>query len=278
MARKRMLDPGIWDSEQVMKLSPAQFKLYVYLISQADDEGRVKSTPAMMRSRVHPVTEYPLEKFIEDLDDVVASRLVVRYGEGGQYIAHPKWKMYQKIDRPTKSLIPAPPSDEPKPEAATPAPVEDPRRVLDEPSSSAPDAPEEPVEVKGPDAATLGAREVIEYLNEKAKRSFKVGVDATLRHARARLNDGFTVADLKRVVDSKVKEWGSSEKWRKYLRPSTLFAPEKFDGYLQDATPLKLAAKKAADEKVLHCPQCHRVIHGAGCFECGVSREEGVYE
>lgn len=107
MARKRMLDPGIWDSEQVMSLSCAQFKLYIYLISQADDEGRVKVSVPLFRSRIHPLTDYSIDDTAADLSAIAECGLVRLYQVNGDtYLHHPNWHIYQKINRPTDSKYP----------------------------------------------------------------------------------------------------------------------------------------------------------------------------
>ena len=77
--------------------------------------------------------------------------------------------------------------------------------------------------------------EVIAYLNERSGKQFSSKGKAARELIRARLNSGYTVADLKAVVDSKCAAWGNDQRMREYLRPSTLFAPKKFDEYLANA-------------------------------------------
>jgi len=76
--------------------------------------------------------------------------------------------------------------------------------------------------------------EIIAYLNEKTGGKFSTSTQSTRSQIQARLKDGFTVEDCKRVIDDRVKEW-TGTKWEQYLRPSTLFAPSKFEGYLNAA-------------------------------------------
>ena len=40
MARKRMIDPGIWQSEDFAKMSTLGKLVFIGLFSNADDEGR----------------------------------------------------------------------------------------------------------------------------------------------------------------------------------------------------------------------------------------------
>jgi uncharacterized phage protein (TIGR02220 family) len=72
-------------------------------------------------------------------------------------------------------------------------------------------------------------RSVIEYLNEKAGKKFK-GTDSNIKFIRARLGQGYTIDDIKAVVDRKVAQWLGT-KHAEYLRPATLFNDEKFNQY-----------------------------------------------
>lgn len=73
--------------------------------------------------------------------------------------------------------------------------------------------------------------EIISYLNEKAGTNYKPTVKTTQEHINARLSEGFTLEDFKKVIDNKVFDWASDEKMRQYIRPQTLFCT-KFEGYL----------------------------------------------
>ena len=77
--------------------------------------------------------------------------------------------------------------------------------------------------------------EIVGYLNSKLGTSYKPKSKDTASKVNARLEEGFTVSDFKAVIDSKVSQWGRDQKMREYLRPVTLFAPSKFEGYLQSA-------------------------------------------
>jgi len=73
--------------------------------------------------------------------------------------------------------------------------------------------------------------EVIDYLNKKTNSAFKVNVQKNRQVILARLNEGFTLDDFKKVVDTKTEEWSGDRYWSRYLRPTTLFGT-RFDGYL----------------------------------------------
>lgn len=71
---------------------------------------------------------------------------------------------------------------------------------------------------------------VIEYLNEKANTKYKRTSKKTVSLIDARIKEGFTEEDFKRVIDIKTKEWLNTD-MEKFLRPETLFGT-KFEGYL----------------------------------------------
>lgn len=81
------------------------------------------------------------------------------------------------------------------------------------------------------------ATEVLEYLNKVItkdnpnKRGFSPKPSANKKFINARLGEGYTVEDMKKVIDTMYKEW-SNTKYDIYLRPETLFNPTKFAGYL----------------------------------------------
>src|SRR5574343_252841 len=71
---------------------------------------------------------------------------------------------------------------------------------------------------------------VLNWLNEKASRNFPP-TQANLGLIRGRLREGFKPEQLKSVVSRKVRTWKGTER-EEYLRPATLFGPEKFSSYV----------------------------------------------
>lgn len=71
---------------------------------------------------------------------------------------------------------------------------------------------------------------IISYLNEKAHTKYRPSSSKTKTLIKARLNEGFTEDDFKKVIDNKTEEWLNSD-MEKYLRPETLFGT-KFESYL----------------------------------------------
>ena len=90
---------------------------------------------------------------------------------------------------------------------------------------------------------------VINYLNEKVSTNYKPSTKSTQSFINARIKEGYTVEDFKKVIDGKSKEWIGTE-WEKYLRPSTLFS-NKFENYLVQATKKNNSNPAKANRKYL---------------------------
>ena len=74
-------------------------------------------------------------------------------------------------------------------------------------------------------------KEIIDYFNSKCGKRFTYKNKSYNSKINARLEEGFTVDDFKTVIDKKYDEWVGTE-FEKYLDPDTLFAPSKFEKYL----------------------------------------------
>lgn len=78
----------------------------------------------------------------------------------------------------------------------------------------------------------LLARGAIDHLNSKLGTKSRVG-KSVLANVRALAKD-YELEDFRAVIDAKISEWGQDPEMAKYLRPSTLFRPSKFRGYVDD--------------------------------------------
>ena len=83
---------------------------------------------------------------------------------------------------------------------------------------------------------------IVDYLNKKTGKNFKAKTTNTRKHIIARLNDGFTVDEFKKVIDTKYTKWINDSKMRDFLRPDTLFGT-KFESYLNENTTKSLTGK-----------------------------------
>lgn len=79
------------------------------------------------------------------------------------------------------------------------------------------------------------AKQVLSHLNQQTGSRYQVS-KTSMEHIRARLGEGFSADDLKLVVDYATAKWSQDLQMVEYLRPTTLFLPTKFPGYLQGAT------------------------------------------
>lgn len=103
-------------------------------------------------------------------------------------------------------------------------PDDEPRPLIEEPQT--------PAQPKTPDPT----EEVIDHLNSRAGTHYRATTASTRKLIKARLNEGFTVEEIKTVIDKKAAEWLGNASMAQYLRPETLFGG-KFESYL-NAKPM----------------------------------------
>lgn len=77
-------------------------------------------------------------------------------------------------------------------------------------------------------------KEIVDYLNTKTSKKFSPKTAETKRAISARLKEGYTIDDFKKVIDNKVSDWTDGD-MQKYLRPQTLFRPSNFEAYLNES-------------------------------------------
>lgn len=100
---------------------------------------------------------------------------------------------------------------------------------------------------RGDDKFSAEIDEIVMYLNQKANKNFFTRTEPTRQCIRARLSEGYTVDDFRKVIDNKVEQWLGTEN-DKYLRPETLFCPKHFDSYRNEnpAAVIPLGSNKTA--------------------------------
>lgn len=121
----------------------------------------------------------------------------------------------------------------------------------DAPGSVSPDVPAKCRKTRKPKPAKHPeeVRQIVEYFNHKCGTDYKCQSEATASMINARLNDGFTVEDFYRVIDTKYAEWANNPDMCKYIRPQTLFRPSHFENYLnQKEAPGKESAGGISEE------------------------------
>lgn len=103
---------------------------------------------------------------------------------------------------------------------------DDPRTPADEPQPLV-NEPQAPAQPKEPDPT----EEVVNHLNRRAGTHYRATTASTRKLVKARLKEGFTVDEIKLVIDKKCADWLNNRDMAQYLRPETLFGP-KFESYL----------------------------------------------
>lgn len=121
------------------------------------------------------------------------------------------------------------------------------------------DEPQAPAQPKKPDPT----EEVVNHLNLRAGTKYKPTTANTRKLIKARLKEGFTVDDMKLVIDKKCADWLNNPKMAEFLRPDTLFG-NKFEGYLNahpNTRPNALSnpnAASIAQDAEGHVAECTR--------------------
>jgi hypothetical protein len=109
MARRRMIDPNIWSSEDMSKLTLRQRLLVIGLFSNADDYGKGKAKATYVRSMVFPyddITVREIEADLQTIHDIIAVQLYDI--EGNSYYKFLNWEKWQTVQKPQSSMIPEP--------------------------------------------------------------------------------------------------------------------------------------------------------------------------
>ena len=91
-----------------------------------------------------------------------------------------------------------------------------------------------------------GPLSLLSYLNEKTGSTYKM-TDEIESLIQGRFMEGYTVDQMKQVIDKKCAEWSCDGKMRSYLRPSTLFG-DKFEEYVNAPDPIEVEEEKKSKE------------------------------
>lgn len=88
---------------------------------------------------------------------------------------------------------------------------------------------------------------VLTHLNQVSGSRYQKS-RTSLENIRARLREGYSVSDLKLVIDLKHEHWNGNDEQYQYMRPETLFGPKKFEGYLQSGIRWEKKGRPAREE------------------------------
>ena len=109
MPTRRMIDPAFWQSETMASLPITQRYLFIGLFSNANDQGRLKAHPALIRSTVFPYEDVSQDDLKTDLAALESIDSIHLYSvEGKAYLQIVNWWKYQSPQWAYPSSIPAP--------------------------------------------------------------------------------------------------------------------------------------------------------------------------
>lgn len=258
MSRIRSIKPESCLSETLAELSDRACLLFAYLPCFADDEGRMRYTPRLIKAQVFPLRDGITVKDCEDMvKELAEHRLVIVYTADDQKLLQiTNFLEHQHPQKPKPSQFPPPlqykydsdtgnggneGDDQKEP---LPAETQSTVQVQDADgsstacnsnrSSNSSRSSKDNVERNTPTGEDM--RRIITYLNHKTGKNFKHSTANTQRLIKARFKEGFTFEDFQKVIDVKCAQWQRKADMSGYLRPETLFG-NKFEGYLNEWTP-----------------------------------------
>jgi hypothetical protein len=116
MARIRTIKPSFFKSLTVTALPKATRLTWLGLWTYADDAGRGVDDARLIKAELWPLDDdYTAKKVEKDMQLLEANGSIRRYlVEGRRYFAVVEWR-HQRIDKPTPSVLPGPPSNDAAP-------------------------------------------------------------------------------------------------------------------------------------------------------------------
>ena len=245
----RVLREGILTSPKVALLETDEELFYRKLHSVVDDFGRYHANPMLLRAACYPlkldrVSDKNIEKWLKACETAGLVRLYAANGQPYLEVLD-----FRQHTRAKSSKFPEPPADAVQANgicSADAVQVQCERTAHSgvygdgdvygdvNMSGTRPDV-HPPAEASPPSPKTE-AKEILEFLNAKAGRSYPP-LPANIDLIAARLKEGATPAQCRQVIAKKAREWLGDEKMAEYLRPATLFGKTKFAQYVGELVP-----------------------------------------
>ncbi len=232
MPQGRILLKSISESQKLPKLKTDGARLlYTWLISHLDINGCFSGNAEVIKGKVFTrlkKSTKAIEDYLKDMEDV---RLIIRYEINGDLFLHsPDFVKKQPQLNPKKEgkpHIPKPPL-----ELLQSYSEVTPDQVRNNSTQSKGKESKEKLKVK---ERKDSIKAIIDYFNKITGQKRSYDSDNTNKFINGRLEEGKTFEDFKHVIDTKTSQWLKDEKMGKYLRPSTLFTPGKFEDYLNES-------------------------------------------
>ena len=241
MAERRMMSKKIIHSDAFLDLPSTTQNLYFHLLLEADDEGFVNNPKRIQRTIGASDGDAQIlvdKKFIILFDSGI---IVIKHWKIHNYIQNDRFKATTYVEERAKLSIENNGGYKMYPNC-TPS-IEEIR--LDKNSIEEISIEEDNMSSKGLISLCV---DVVLYLNKKANTNFRTGIKKTNSFIEARKKEGFTIEDIKTVIDKKTAQWKNDKKMCAYLRPETLFGT-KFESYLNEN--VKASVNCWADDEVI---------------------------
>ncbi len=104
-----MIEPAIWQSESMGRLTIRQRLMFIGMFSNADDQGRLRASAPVIRSTIFPYDDITLADIEIDMLQIESVSCIMLYEVNGSRFAQViNWWKYQKHQWAYPSLIPKP--------------------------------------------------------------------------------------------------------------------------------------------------------------------------
>lgn len=109
MPTRRMIDPAIWQSESIGRLTIRQRLMFIGMFSNADDQGRLRASAPVIRSMIFPFDDISIAEIETDILNIEHENCVMLYDvDGSRYAQVLNWWRYQQHQWAYPSRIPKP--------------------------------------------------------------------------------------------------------------------------------------------------------------------------
>lgn len=250
--RYQKIHSQIWNDEKFTTLSPAQQRLFLYILTCP--HGNLIGMYVLKPGYACDDLKCSAKDFEKDLNKIIEKGSIA-YDKSVSLILVKRYLKYNPITNPNqikaakKMICELPKSvlfqefmevlpEVLKEELREVLSKQEQVLILSSGSSSVSDSGIEEGGAGGnePDELT----EIVDHLNLRTSKSYKTSSRKTSDLIKARMNEGFTVDDFKRVIDNQTVKWLNDPKMCEYLRPETLFGT-KFESYLNSTPNLSQA-------------------------------------
>lgn len=107
MPTRRMIEPAIWQSESIGRLTIRQRLMFIGMFSNADDQGRLRASAPVIRSMIFPFDDISIEDIETDILKIASENCIMLYGSNGSRFAQViNWWVYQTPQWAYPSKIP----------------------------------------------------------------------------------------------------------------------------------------------------------------------------